>query len=179
MNTASATNASGFLIAGTKEYLGNGDVIAFTPSALDNATTQSLTHGFEMVLLPKPYGPTARLFDSATATAQKWDNMVVMWTGAPEGAVLVFEIVMNYEFILKSDGTTDNIGTLAKPSPNPAPTLTKVATTVGSSIGNFFIGTLERFSSKVAGLAAGAVMSRIAGPTAGASAYHMIADVVD
>jgi hypothetical protein len=177
MNTASATNSSGYMIMGTKKYLGSTDVTNFAPSSFDNATTIALTHGLQVNALPKQNGPDSRLFQTAGLNANQWEAIAFIWTGAPVGAVVVFEFIINYEFILDSNATSNTIGTLARPSPVANPMLIKAANSVSSSIGNFFVGTLEKFSSKIAGLAVGAVAARIGGPTAGATAYSMIANV--
>jgi len=176
LNTASATNSSGYLIVGKKQTVSSGDAIAFTLTAMDTARTFSLHHGMQAVGIHRKLSVSADTFDTAGQAATHWDNIVFIWVGAPVGATLVFEHVMNVEFSLSTTGTGHNAGSFATPSRPINNALTSVVSKVQAKLGDFVSGTVEALGNKVVAIAGGAIAAKLMGPTAGSTAYALLSD---
>jgi len=169
LNTSSATNSSGYMMVGKVQTPSNSDVTDFAVSAMESAQTFSLEHGLEVLSVFKPKGAGAQTF--YTNTYEQWDSIAVIWTGAPVGATLVFELVVNYEFIIANTSVSSTISSIATPSPPDNPLLQSAASAVTGGISDFIKANAQTYGRRMVALAAGALAARLGGPQQGLLAY--------
>lgn len=181
INTASATNSSGYVNMYTSGEIVPGADVTQSVSQYSRSLTAPLSHGSQYCFISRPGGAGARTFRALTSYTSTysdtdWESVIFTTWGAPASVnSLVFEFIMNVEYTL---GNSTHVGqalaSLAKQSPPENRTVIQAASKVQSQADTLVAKPMSetskaflRTAKEVALRAIGAGVGALAGSYAG------------